>query len=84
MIESILKGLDKKHHAQVLVAWLLDQIPDGFGDLVHIVRDTSSFAREEAPDVRTIEGSLKVLAAQADANPAVRKLVITMASAFQA
>ena len=82
MLESILKGLDEKHHAQVLVAWLLDQIPAGFEGLVHIVKDSSSFVREEIPDVRTMEGSLKVLAAQADANPAVRKLVMTMAAAF--
>lgn len=84
MIAAIVSGLDEKHQAQVLVAWLVDQIPSGLHHLVHIVQaDAPSVNREEAPDVRTMEGSMAVLLAQADVNPAVRTLVMTMAQAFK-
>lgn len=82
-MESIVTGMDEKHQSQVLVAWLVDQIPPEFQHLVHVVKaESSSLVREQAPDVNTVEGALAHLAAQAEVSTSVRKLVLTLAGAF--
>lgn len=82
--EQLLTGLDGGHRAQALVLWLQDQIPAQFQSLVHIVRsETSCVLRKELPDIKTIEGSLAILASQAETNEAVRLVLRNMASMFK-
>jgi len=78
----IVGGLLEHHQSQALVAWLVDQIPPNFQHLVNVVKTDSSAKAGEPPDVNTLEGALALLATQAEANTAVRKLVLTMAQAF--
>lgn len=82
-LTMLLGGLEQEHRAQALILWLQDQIPAQYQDLVHVVRANGSPAvREEAPDIRTIEGSLSVLGGQAEKNEAVRRVLMDMALAF--
>ena len=82
MMEIILGGMQERHQSQALVAWLVDQIPLNLQHLVYVVKADSSGKAEEPPDVNTLEGALALLATQAEANSSLRKLVLTMAEAF--
>lgn len=82
-MEQILSGLDVGYRAQGLVFWLSDQVPASFAHLVHIVRNESDGSdAKDAPGIETIEGSLAVLAKQAEKNEALRAVLMNMAVAF--
>ena len=78
VMEVIVGAMLAQHQPQAVVAWLVDQIPDNFRHMVHVVKAASAKSNEPV-DVNTLEGALAVLATHAEANPAVRKLVLTMA-----
>ncbi len=79
----LLEGMDEKHQGQGLVMWLRDQIPAQFLHRVHVVQsDAPSIKREETPDIRTIEGAVSLLSAQAESNEALRAVLLSMAKAF--
>jgi hypothetical protein len=82
MAVRIITGLNEDHQAQALVSWLSDQIPGQLQHLVHIVRSESSVVREDAPDIRTVEGSLAILEKQAESNEALRTVLMNLAKAF--
>lgn len=82
LMEMILSGIEEHHQSQLLLAWLSDQVSPEYQHLVHIVRSDKLSARRDVADLATVEGSLAALSAQADVNPAVRTLILTMAQAF--
>ncbi|MES2923131.1 MAG: hypothetical protein V4819_16360 [Verrucomicrobiota bacterium] len=79
---QILGGLNEEHRSQALMAWLDDQLPQEYKSLVHIMRADGDAKQNEPPDIGTIEGSIEVLAAQAEANDAVRVVLRNLAAAF--
>jgi hypothetical protein len=80
-VEQLLTGLEPEHRVLALVAWLHDQIPAPHQDLVHIVRSSPPVASEPL-DIRSLEGALKALGEQAEANDALRVVITNMAIAF--
>lgn len=78
----IIGSLDQEHQATALVNWLLDQIPAQFTNMVHVVKADPSSKRDEQDDLSTLEGSVIVLARNAENNDALRAALMSMARAF--
>ena len=84
-IGQILSALDEEHRAQALVLWLIGMVPEGFQDLVHIIKKggrSKVAEKKKEPDLKTIEGALTVLGKSAETNAALRIVLLNMAEAF--
>lgn len=83
-LAQILLALDDDaHRSEALTFWLKDQIPVNHRDLVYIVKTTSTaFAKDDVPDIGTLEGAVAVLAAKAEVNAPLRTVLLNMAKAF--
>ena len=78
---KILTAMREEHQSQLLLLWLEDQVPEGFENMVHVARmGRSNIADEDVPLKGTVEGDLRILKAAAEDNPAVAKLLTSIAA----
>ena len=79
-LAKLLKVLPDEHQTQFLMLWLQDQVPEGFGDKVHIVPASAHLRSEDSIDVGTFEGSIEFLTRLSGRNNSVRSLLMFLAS----
>jgi len=78
-VTKLLKGSRVEHRSMILQAWLEDMVPDGYIDLVHIVRNSSEINNTTGPEPGSLEGCLHHLGKAACSNEALQKVLIYMA-----
>ena len=74
--------LNDSHKRELLAQWLLDQIPEGMEELVHVTRATTTGRKAGGPVAGSLDADMDAIRSVISDNPAVRKVIRHLAQSY--